>query len=72
MLANDSSTDPKVKKKLVSVLGAWHSQFKDDPSMSLVANLYNLVKPATASRRPQPITRPDDDLYQIEAAGLGA
>lgn len=61
-----------MKKKLVSVLGAWHSQFKDDPSMSLVANLYNVAKPAGgAPRRPQQVTRPDDDLYQIEAAGLG-
>lgn len=40
MLANDGATDPKVKKKLVAVLTAWHAQFKDDPSMSLVANLY--------------------------------
>ena len=73
MLATDSTTDPKVKKKLVSVLGAWHTQFKDDPSMSLVANLYNVAKPSspTVRHKPQPITRPDDDLYQIEAAGLG-
>ncbi|KAH9950900.1 seryl-tRNA synthetase [Amylocystis lapponica] len=44
VLATDSSTDPKVKKKLVSVLTAWHSQFKDDPGMSLVANLYKQCK----------------------------
>ncbi|KAJ3489580.1 hypothetical protein NLI96_g2021 [Meripilus lineatus] len=30
-LASDPSTDPKVKKKLLSVLISWHSQFKDDP-----------------------------------------
>ncbi|KAF9809064.1 hypothetical protein IEO21_07601 [Rhodonia placenta] len=40
MLASDGSTDPKVKKKLVAVLTAWYTQFKDDPSMTLVANLY--------------------------------
>ncbi|KAI0688131.1 hypothetical protein BC835DRAFT_1408167 [Cytidiella melzeri] len=54
MLATESTTDPKVKKKLVSVLGAWHAQFKDDPSMSGVANLYNLVKPPAQQRRAAP------------------
>lgn len=70
-LATDPGTDPKVKKKLISVLGAWHTQFKDDPSMSLVANLYTVAKTAAPPRRSQQITGPDDDLYQIEAAGLG-
>ncbi|KAI0347677.1 hypothetical protein BDW22DRAFT_1364863 [Trametopsis cervina] len=70
MLATEPTTDPKVKKKLISVLGAWHSQFKDDPSMSGVASLYNLVKPAAPQRRPQPappppvpaFNRPEDDF----------
>ena len=68
MLATDSMTDPKVKKKLVSVLGAWHSQFKDDPSMSHISHLYNIVKPSTPVRRaapapPQPVyNRPEDDF----------
>lgn len=45
-LASDPSTDPKVKKKLLSVLISWHSQFKDDPSMSLVAGLYLQCRPS--------------------------
>lgn len=68
MLATESTTDPKVKKKLVSVLGAWHTQFKDDPSMSNVSHLYNLVKPATTVRRAAPAppqvvyNRPEEDF----------
>jgi LAS seventeen-binding protein 5 len=76
MLATESTTDPKVKKKLISVLGAWHTQFKDDPSMSNVANLYNLVKPSAPQRRvapPAPVpsapafNRPEDDFnFDVE------
>jgi hypothetical protein len=29
-----------VKKKIMSVLGSWYRQFKDDPKMQLVAGLY--------------------------------
>ncbi|KAI0077440.1 hypothetical protein K474DRAFT_1661700, partial [Panus rudis PR-1116 ss-1] len=47
-LAHDPSTDPKVKKKLLSVLAAWHAQFKDDPSMSMVSSLYRQCRPAAA------------------------
>lgn len=43
-LAADPATDHKVKKKLASVLAAWHLQFKDDPSMTLVANLYSTLR----------------------------
>ncbi|OBZ68405.1 Protein lsb5 [Grifola frondosa] len=43
-LSSDATTDPKVKKKLLSVLVGWHNQFKDDPSMTLVANLYKQCK----------------------------
>jgi LAS seventeen-binding protein 5 len=46
-LAADSTTDQKVKKKLVAVLASWHSQFKDDPSMSVVAGLYGQCRPAS-------------------------
>lgn len=49
-LGTDPSTDPKVKKKLISVLASWHAQFKDDPSMSTVANLYRQVRPNDQSR----------------------
>lgn len=51
MLAQDASTDPKVKKKLLAVLASWHAQFKDDPSMSLVANLYRQSKSSDAQAR---------------------
>ncbi|KAI0328506.1 seryl-tRNA synthetase [Cubamyces sp. BRFM 1775] len=49
-LASDPATDHKVKKKLASVLAAWHIQFKDDPSMTLVANLYKQCKVAQSNR----------------------
>ncbi|EIW64195.1 uncharacterized protein TRAVEDRAFT_55185 [Trametes versicolor FP-101664 SS1] len=49
-LAADAATDHKVKKKLASVLAAWHLQFKDDPSMTLVANLYKQCKVAHSTR----------------------
>ncbi|KZV87756.1 hypothetical protein EXIGLDRAFT_767437 [Exidia glandulosa HHB12029] len=43
-LATDPSTDIRVKKKLMSVLASWHRQFKDDPSMKTIANLYKTCK----------------------------
>ncbi|TFK56705.1 hypothetical protein OE88DRAFT_1730168 [Heliocybe sulcata] len=49
-LSSDPSTDPKVKKKLLSVLASWKNQFQGDPSMSLVANLYNQCRPRTSAR----------------------
>ncbi|EMD41873.1 hypothetical protein CERSUDRAFT_79493 [Gelatoporia subvermispora B] len=49
-LASDPGTDPKVKKKLLAVLAAWHSQFKDESGMSLVANLYKQCKPVTRAQ----------------------
>ncbi|KAI0068178.1 hypothetical protein BV25DRAFT_528861 [Artomyces pyxidatus] len=52
-LATDPGTDPKVKKKVLSVLASWHHQFKDDRSLSLIAGLYRQVKPAEPPRRPQ-------------------
>jgi hypothetical protein len=52
-LATDSGTDPKVKKKLLSVFASWHSQFKTDPSMSLVAGLYRQHRPADRRSKQQ-------------------
>ncbi|RDX51011.1 seryl-tRNA synthetase [Lentinus brumalis] len=49
-LATDPGTDQKVKKKLASVLAGWHRQFKDDPSMALVAKLYEQCKIARSDR----------------------
>jgi LAS seventeen-binding protein 5 len=52
-LATDPGTDPKVKRKTLAVLAAWHRQFADDRSMSTVAGLYRQVKPPEPPRRPQ-------------------
>jgi LAS seventeen-binding protein 5 len=60
-LATDSSTDPKVKKKLLFVLASWNQQFKDDPSMSYVAGLYKQVKP----ERPRSVD--PNHISQLEA-----
>ncbi|KAF9015593.1 hypothetical protein BDQ17DRAFT_1229348 [Cyathus striatus] len=43
-LAADPYTDKRVKKKLMLVLLSWQNEFKDDPTMSLVANLYKQCK----------------------------
>jgi hypothetical protein len=40
LAAGDPHTDPRVKKKLMSVLASWYRQFKDDPRMQNVAGLY--------------------------------
>ncbi|GAA5971779.1 hypothetical protein JCM11641_001510 [Rhodosporidiobolus odoratus] len=40
LMAGDPHTDSRIKKKLMSVLGSWFLQFKDDPRMQLVAGLY--------------------------------
>lgn len=39
-MSSDPMTEQKVRKKLIRILGAWHAQYKDDPSMKTVANLY--------------------------------
>lgn len=49
-LASDPGTDPKVKKKLASVLLGWKRQFQDDPSMASVAKLYDQCKIAHNDR----------------------
>ncbi|KAH9858061.1 hypothetical protein C2E23DRAFT_802525 [Lenzites betulinus] len=64
-LASDPGTDHKVKKKLTSVLAAWHLQFKDDPSMTLVANLYKQCR--VANHRTSTDRRALDNVN----AGLG-
>lgn len=55
-LVADPGTDPKVKRKLISVLGSWHKQFQNDPRMSLVANLYKSVPHAAPARTSQTFT----------------
>lgn len=59
-LAADPTTDQKVKKKLMAVLASWHSQFKDDPSMSVVTGLFRQCRPA--DRRSQGYSHSADPL----------
>ncbi|KAG8738846.1 putative actin patch assembly and actin polymerization protein, partial [Ceratobasidium sp. 428] len=40
LMSQDPMTDEQVKRKLMAVLGSWHRQFKDDPKMHAVSNLY--------------------------------
>ncbi|KDN43443.1 hypothetical protein RSAG8_06032, partial [Rhizoctonia solani AG-8 WAC10335] len=40
LMSQDHMTDEHVKRKLMSVLASWHRQFKDDPKMQAVSNLY--------------------------------
>ncbi|CAL1694031.1 unnamed protein product [Somion occarium] len=63
-IAHDPTTDPRVRKRLLSVVASWHAQFKDDPSMATVSNLYRQCKPADSYNR----HRSTDPVLQ--AAGL--
>lgn len=60
-LVTDPGTDQHVKRKLISILIAWHKQFQNDPHMSLVANLYKTVP----SSRPVPVNTgpPPESAY---------
>ena len=44
-LASDPTADTKVKKKLLSILASWSTQFKNDPSLSTIAGLYKQSRP---------------------------
>lgn len=41
MHASDSTTDPKVRKKLRGVLALWNLHYQKDPYMMTVAKIYN-------------------------------
>lgn len=57
-MSNDFMTEQRVKKKLIRILASWHAQYKDDPSMKTVANLYKQHKSnANSAQSPR-----DDDL----------
>ncbi|KAJ7492404.1 hypothetical protein FB451DRAFT_1502684 [Mycena latifolia] len=58
-LANDPSTDKKVKKKLLIVLASWQDQFKSEPSMAIVAGLFK------QTRRDR-----DDRTHQLDTLGV--
>lgn len=64
-MASSVHTDQRVKRRLLSVLGSWHRQFKNDPSMRLVSNLYLSVQPSATGQR-----RLSNDLRQFGATGL--
>ncbi|KAG8862749.1 putative actin patch assembly and actin polymerization protein [Tulasnella sp. 330] len=51
-MATDPHTDGTVKKKLMSVLGSWYRQFKDDPKMSVVAGLWAQCGGGVKPKRP--------------------
>lgn len=60
----DPGTDPKVKRKLISVLGSWNKQFQGDPRMSLVANLYKSVPHAAPARTSLHLGVPVESEYE--------
>ncbi|KAL5494963.1 hypothetical protein ACEPAI_425 [Sanghuangporus weigelae] len=60
-LVADPTTDPKVKRKLIGVLGSWHRQFEGNARMSLVANLYKSVPHAAP---PRPVVSPVETDYE--------
>ncbi|EJD03661.1 uncharacterized protein FOMMEDRAFT_82732 [Fomitiporia mediterranea MF3/22] len=63
-LVADPGTDPKVKRKLISVLGSWHRQFEGTPSMSLVANLYKSVPHAAPAKATMYLGVPVESDYE--------
>jgi len=50
-MASSAHTDQRVKKRLLSVLASWNGQYKDDPSMRLVSNLYPSVQASVGQRK---------------------
>lgn len=69
LLATEYNTDPKVKKKLSMVLLSWHAQFKDDPSMHYVANLYKTCGVSLPGQRAQ---KRSSATYGSDFTGYGA
>jgi LAS seventeen-binding protein 5 len=45
-MSSNPHTDEHVRKKMISLFGSWHRQFKDDPAMRTAAGLYATVKPS--------------------------
>ncbi|KAJ3929678.1 MAG: hypothetical protein NXY57DRAFT_1015696 [Lentinula lateritia] len=60
-IAGDRTADKRVQKKLKLVLISWHEQFKTDPSMRSVSELYHMCKDI------QP-AKPAIDPIEVEAA----
>ncbi|KAJ3821202.1 hypothetical protein F5878DRAFT_539847 [Lentinula raphanica] len=59
-IAGDRTTDKRVQKKLKLVLISWHEQFKSDPSMRSVSELYHMC-------RDIPTAKPTIDPMEVEA-----
>ncbi|GAA97291.1 hypothetical protein E5Q_03969 [Mixia osmundae IAM 14324] len=51
VMVGDPMTDDTVKRKLMSVLASWHRSFKGDPSMHLVAGLWEACGGNQAAKR---------------------
>ncbi|KAF8323125.1 seryl-tRNA synthetase [Clavulina sp. PMI_390] len=64
LMAQDSMTDTRVKKKLMSVLASWHRQFKDNARMSAVAGLYQ----AAGGGEKKAPSKPAVDTAKLEEA----
>ncbi|CAE6344018.1 unnamed protein product [Rhizoctonia solani] len=58
LMSQDPMTDEQVKRKLMSVLASWHRQFKDDPKMQTVSNLYTQCGGARKSTTGSTATSP--------------
>ncbi|KAJ1301833.1 hypothetical protein OPQ81_009061 [Rhizoctonia solani] len=58
LMSQDPMTDEHVKRKLMSVLASWHRQFKDDPKMHTVSNLYTQCGGGRKSTSSQSATSP--------------
>lgn len=70
VMAGDPMTDERVKKKIMTVLGSWYRQFKDDPSMRLVAGLYHACGGGKKApqQQPRPTRTAADDAYESQMA----
>jgi len=68
-LANDQSTDKKVKKKLLLVMASWHDQIKSELSLASLAGLYKQVRHDREERSQnlQTMGLPDVETLEREA-----
>ncbi|KAL4070754.1 hypothetical protein J3A83DRAFT_4094264 [Scleroderma citrinum] len=62
------NTENKVRKKLTAIVASWNTEFKDDPSMSFVADLYRLCR--AANRRSHTTNNSTDVNRMLQDAGL--
>lgn len=69
-LSSDPLADKKVKKKLNLILASWHGQFKNDPYMTAVVNIYKPPKPESHKANPATglMYQPDQRTVEREEA----